>query len=46
MALLACMNDAKQRTSRLFEVLEKSMPSNGGEVVKILEKDRLIIIFR
>ncbi|XP_026445595.1 uncharacterized protein LOC113346232 [Papaver somniferum] len=35
----SCMNEAKERTSRLLEVLEKSM--NGSEAVKILEKENL-----
>ncbi|XP_026396739.1 uncharacterized protein LOC113291417 [Papaver somniferum] len=35
----SCMNEAKERTSRLLEVLEKNM--NGREAVKILEKENL-----
>ncbi|KAI3994551.1 hypothetical protein MKX01_028295 [Papaver californicum] len=39
----SCLNEAKERTSRLLEVLEKSMHLNVGEAVKNLEKENLTL---
>ncbi|KAI3922455.1 hypothetical protein MKX01_006144, partial [Papaver californicum] len=38
----SCMTEAKEYTSRLLEVLEKSMHSSGGDAVKNLENENLI----
>ncbi|KAI3922456.1 hypothetical protein MKX01_006145, partial [Papaver californicum] len=38
----SCMNEAKECTSRLLGVLEKSMHSSGGDAVKNLENENLM----